>query len=148
MKKKDLMLGVLVSLLLVGPIIAGPILFTYDHVVAGILVFVIPYSALALMLILLKVKKNKVVNTFPEAHKNFNIIPLTDPEILCDLYMNSALTFLGGTTEKGLDILYNWLGSERVLKGSRVNLYTYDGKLPYQDVMMFTTKRYVPSRYS
>lgn len=129
MKKEDIALGVLVSLLLVGPIVAGPILIEFGYVAAGILVFAIPYSVLILLAFLLRMKKKKSAFKIPDGHKNFNIIPVKDPEILRALYQESALTFFGEINDKGLDGLYNWLGSEGVLKAGRLDLYVYDGKM-------------------
>ena len=138
MKRKDLALGVILTILLLGPFVAGPILLAHGHGVAGILVFVIPYSCLGLAAILRKRTLQKAAYRIPNAHTRFTVIPVTEHETLRDLCGNSALTFFGEPSDKGLDGLYNWLNNEGVLKEDRLNLYTYDGKMLKE---VFGTKR-------
>ena len=129
MKKKEIVYAAFLCALIFGPFIAGPILFTYHHILAGILVFVIPYACLALLAFLRKRKQRAERFKIPNAHLRFTVIPVAEGQLLKELYENSALTFFGEPSDKMLDELYNWLNNEGVLKEESLNLYTYDGKM-------------------
>ena len=128
-KKKDWIIGVCVCLLLFGPWIAGPILFCTKHILAGILVIVIPYLCLFLWGVLRKQKQKRDFYKIKDAHTRFDIVPVSDAETIKALYDNSALTFfIEETDPKLLNWLYNWLNNEGVLKSERLTLYTYTGQ--------------------
>ena len=112
---------------LLGPFIAGPILFVMGKNLAGILAFVIPYLCLALIGVWRKYKLKRDFYKIKDAHTRFDIIPVTDAETLAVLREHSALTFFGEPAERDLNHLYNWLNNEGVLKEERVKLYTYSG---------------------
>jgi len=127
-KKDNPFFVAVVCILLVGPWIAGPILFCTDHILAGILVIVIPYLCLTLFGVLRKQKLKRDFYKIKNAHTRFDIVPVTDAETIKALHDNSALTLWGEPTKQDLDRLYNWLNNEGVLNGERLNLYTYSGK--------------------
>ncbi|MBO4608578.1 MAG: hypothetical protein J5696_01795 [Lachnospiraceae bacterium] len=116
-----------ICILLLGPFIAGPILFVMGKNLAGILAFVIPYLCLALIGVWRKYKLKRDFYKIKDAHTRFDIIPVTDAETLAVLREHSALTFFGEPAEHNLNHLYNWLNNEGVLKEERVKLYTYSG---------------------
>lgn len=114
-----------ILILLVGPWIAGPILFVKNRVLAGILVIVIPYAILTLIGFLRKFRQKRAFYRIKDAHTRFDILPVADAEMLKTLRENSALTFFGEPSDEWLDRLYNWLNNEGVLKEERLKLYTY-----------------------
>lgn len=129
-EKKDNPLYIaLVLVLMIGPFIAGPFLFVKKHTLAGILAFVIPWGCLVLIGILRKIKAKRDFYRIKNASALVDIIPVSDEETIRALRDNSALTFRGEPSESFLNLLYNWLNNESVLKEERLNLYTYDGAL-------------------
>ena len=127
-KKDNPVFVAVICILLCGPWIATPVLLCTNHTLAGILAVVIPYSCLALFGILRKQKQKRDFFKIKDAGSRFDIIAVSDSETLKALRDNSALTLWGEPTKQDLDRLYNWLNSEGVLKGERLNLYTYSGK--------------------
>jgi len=128
-KKDNPVFVAIVCVLLCGPWIAGPILLGTGHILAGILVIVIPYLCLALWGVLRKRKQKKDFYKINDANTRFDIVPVSDTETIKALYENSALTFfIEETDPKLLNWLYNWLNNEGVLKSERLNLYTYTGQ--------------------
>ena len=128
-KKDNPVFVTIIVILLCGPWIAGPVLLCTNHILAGILVIVIPYSCLTLWGVLRKRKQKKDFYKIKDAHTRFDIVPVGDTETIKALYDNSALTFfIEEIDPKLLDWLYNWLNNEGVLKGERLTLYTYTGR--------------------
>ncbi|MBO4653726.1 MAG: hypothetical protein J5649_10475 [Lachnospiraceae bacterium] len=127
-KKDNPFFIALICVLLLGPIIAGTILLSTDHLLAGLLVFVIPYSCLVLWGFLRKYKLKRDFYKIKDAGARFDIVPIDDEETLKALCEGSAITFFGEPSKQGLDMLYNWLNNEGVLKTERLNLYTFSGK--------------------
>lgn len=131
MNKKEIPYAIFICTLLLGPWIAGPILFACHHPLAGILAFVIPYGCLALIAFLRKRKQQKEMFKIPNAHTRFTVIQVTEPEKIRKLKKGSALTFREDLSDNRLDMVFNWLNNEGVLKleSDSLNLYVYDGKL-------------------
>ena len=127
-KKKDWIIGVCACILLLGPWIASPILFCTKHILAGILVIVIPYLCLVLWGYLRKRKQKQTFFKIKDANNRVDIIPISDTETILALNKNSALTFAGEPSDGFLNLLYNWLNNEGVLKEERLKLYTYSGQ--------------------
>lgn len=126
-KKDNPMFIALMVIWLLGPIVAGTVLFCMNHLLAGILVIVIPYLCLFLWGVLRKRKQKRDFYKIKDAHTRFDIVPVTDAETLAVLREHSALTFFGEPAEQVLNHLYNWMNNEGVLKEERVKLYTYSG---------------------
>lgn len=128
-KKDNPVFVAIVCVLLFGPWIAGPILLCTKHILAGILVIVIPYLCLVLWGVLRKRKQKKDFYKIKDADKRFDIIPVSDAETIKALYDNSALTFfIEETGPEWFGWLYNWLNNEGVLKSERLTLYKYTGR--------------------
>lgn len=128
-KKDNPVFVAILCVLSFGPWIAGPVLLCTNHILAGILVIVIPYSCLALWGVLRKRKQKKDFYKIKNADTRFDIVPVSDTETIKALYDNSALTFfIEETNPEWLGWLYNWLNNEGVLKSERLNLYTYTGQ--------------------
>lgn len=129
-KKSEWVYGIFLSILILGPFVAGPILFVKHRVLAGILSFVIPWGLLFLIAFLRKRRAKKNFYKIPNASTRFDIIPVEDGETIRALYDNSALTWMGEPSDPQLlHFLYNWLNAEGVLKEERLNMYTFDGAL-------------------
>lgn len=127
-KKDNPLFIALMVIWLLGPIVAGTVLFCMNHLLAGILVIVIPYLCLFLWGVLRKQKQKRDFYKIKDANTRFDIVPISDAETIKALYDNSALTFfIEETDPKLLNWLYNWLNNEGVLKEERVKLYTYSG---------------------
>ena len=127
--KKDWIVGIYVSVLLLGPFVAGPILLAKDHILAGILAFVISWGFLCLIAVLRKRKAKKSFYKIQNASARIDIVPVSEEETIRALHENSALTWRGEPSDSFLNQMYNWLNNEGVLKEERLNLYTYDGVL-------------------
>ena len=128
-KKDNPLFIALMVIWLLGPIVAGTVLFCMNHLLAGILVIVIPYLCLFLWGVLRKQKQKRDFYKIKDANTRFDIVPVSDTETIKALYDNSALTFfIEETDPKLLNWLYNWLNNEGVLKSERLTLYTYTGQ--------------------
>ncbi len=111
-KKDNPFFVAFICIVLFGPWIAGPILLGTDHILAGILVFVIPYSCLALWGVLRKRKQKRDFFKIKDANTRFDIVPVSDTETIKALYENSALTFFGETNDPERLTLYTYTGQE------------------------------------
>ena len=128
-KKDNPVFVALICILLFGPFIAGPVLLATNHILGGILAFVIPYACLAVFGFWRKRKQKKDFYKIKEANTRFDIVPVSDTETIKALYDNSALTFfIEEIDTELLNWLYNWLNSEGVLKSERLTLYTFSGQ--------------------
>ena len=128
-KKNNLFFIVLICIWLIGPFIIGTVLLVTDHVVGGVLVYVIPYGCLVGLTLWKKKKQKNEFYKIKDGSKRFDIVPVSDPETIRALYDDSALAFFVEEIDPELlNRLYNWLNNEGVLKSERLNLYTFCGQ--------------------
>lgn len=130
LKEKNKAYGVIMGILLVAPMIIGPVLIAIGFKLIGVLSMLIPWT---IFIIVALNKRKSLINNFYKIKNARAKVNLVEANIntIRELYNNSALAIFSIQDNEYnntiIEFLYNLLNNCGVLKTENLNVYTFNG---------------------